>query len=457
MVNNMGIHPLPPVGGIAETLGVVWAMRHALAIVTSLVSSIAFGLGSAMAADCPGNPNALGVSRTIVVDPTEHHLLGSLNYKESLPLNDREVVLTFDDGPLPPYSTHVLDVLAAECVKATYFLVGRMARGYPNLVKRIYAEGHTIANHSQSHPFTFHKMSVEAASKEIEDGLTSIRTALGDPNGVSSFFRIPGLLRQDSVERHLTSKGYQTWSVDITGDDWLHVPAAEVVRRTISRLEARGKGIVLLHDIQPATSGGIVELIRELKAHRFKIVHVVAATPERPKTETVASQWLGRPERPSFWPQVSVASLQLPDPVLSAPNPGNFGIADLTGNDKQYRDKPLPPIVLMPHGVSWVALSPSATLPAPAAENFNYVRVWQPRMAAPAHADKSKAAARSKVAARSTPATTSSTSSGLPKNTAQPKSSSQGAPNQPPRPPQQRPSTGHQLPGGLRPSGTVPL
>src|SRR5712672_2873329 len=100
-------------------------MRHALAICTSLVAGMAFGLtlglGFAMAADCPGNPNALGVSRTIVVDPTEHHLLGSLNYKESLPLNDREVVLTFDDGPLRPYSTHVLVVLAAECVKATYF------------------------------------------------------------------------------------------------------------------------------------------------------------------------------------------------------------------------------------------------------------------------------------------------------------------------------------------------
>jgi hypothetical protein len=333
-------------------------------------------------------------------------------------------------------------------VKATYFLVGRMARGYPNLVKRIYAEGHTIANHSQSHPFTFHKMSVEAASKEIEDGFTSIRTALGDPNGVSNFFRIPGLLRQDSVERHLTSKGYQTWSVDIVADDWLHVPASEVVRRTISRLEARGKGIVLLHDIQPATSGAIVELMRELKARRFKIVHVVEATPERPKTETVASQWLGRPERPSFWPQVSVASLVLPDPVLSAPNPGNFGIADPTGSDKQYRDKPLPPIVLMPHGVSWVERSPFANLPAPAAENFRYVRVWQPRTTASAQP------AKSKVAARSTAATTSSTSSGLPKNTGQSKT---GVPNQPPRPPQQRPTTGHQLPAGPRPSGTVPL
>jgi peptidoglycan/xylan/chitin deacetylase (PgdA/CDA1 family) len=423
-------------------------MRRALTIGISLSVGIASGLASAMADNCPGNPTALGVSRTIVVDPTEHPLLGVINYKESLPLNDREVVLTFDDGPLPPYTTHVLDVLAAECVKATFFLVGRMARGYPNLVKRIYADGHTIANHSQNHPFTFHKMTVDAASKEIEDGFTSIRTALGDSNGVSNFFRVPGLLRQESVERHLASKGYQTWSVDIVGDDWLHIPASEVVRRTISRLEARGKGIVLLHDIQPATSGGIVEFMRELKARHFKIVHVVEATPNRPKTETLASQWIGRPERPSFWPQVTVVSLQFPDPVLDAPSPGNFGIADPTGSDNHYRDKPLPPIVLLPKSARWVALSPSVTLPAPAAENFRFVRVWQPKKTVPAPLAKSRVALR-----KDGPSTTSVS----PKNTAQPKSSHQAAPGPAPRAPQQRPPVGHQLPGGLRPSGTIPL
>src|SRR5580692_8353700 len=90
-----------------------------------LAASMA-GIGAAQAAECPGNPNALGVSRTIAVDPTEHPRLGTLQYDESLPLNDHEVVLTFDDGPLQPYTNRVLDTLAAECVKATFFLVGRM-------------------------------------------------------------------------------------------------------------------------------------------------------------------------------------------------------------------------------------------------------------------------------------------------------------------------------------------
>src|SRR6516225_3506971 len=151
-------------------------VRMRLTIAVMLVLAFLGGTGRAQAADCPGHPNAMGVSRTIVLNPAEHPLLGTLQYKESLPLNDHEVVLTFDDGPLPPYTSRVLDTLAAECVKATFFLVGRMALGYPQLVRREYNEGHTIAGHSQNHPFTFAKMSVEAAAKEIEDGFGSLRT-----------------------------------------------------------------------------------------------------------------------------------------------------------------------------------------------------------------------------------------------------------------------------------------
>src|SRR5215813_4307561 len=123
-------------------------MRNVLAALCGL---IVFGPVLASAAECPGNPDALGTSRTIVVDPAEHPRLGSMQYRESLPLEDHEVVLTFDDGPLPPRSTRVLEILASECVKATYFLVGRMARSFPDMVRRIKAEGHTIGTHSESH------------------------------------------------------------------------------------------------------------------------------------------------------------------------------------------------------------------------------------------------------------------------------------------------------------------
>src|SRR5581483_8600792 len=271
-----------------------------------LLASLALA-GAADAAECP--PDAMGVSRTIVVDPTEHARLGSMQYSESLPLKDKEVVLTFDDGPLPPYTNRILDTLASECVKATFFMVGRMVRGYPNIVRRVYAEGHTIANHSMNHPFNFHRISVDQAAKEIEGGYQSLVSVLGDPKAVSPFFRIPGLLRQDSVETYLTAHDMMTWSVDFMADDWTHISAHEIVRRAVHRIETKGKGILLLHDIQPATALGLPDLLRELKAKGFKIVHVVPATAERPKTVTEPAQWAVRGTRPSIWGRNVVVGL----------------------------------------------------------------------------------------------------------------------------------------------------
>jgi peptidoglycan/xylan/chitin deacetylase (PgdA/CDA1 family) len=86
---------------------------------------------------CPGNPDALGTSRVLTINPGEFTLLGTMQYKQTLPLKDHEVVITFDDGPLPPYTNIILDALASQCVKATYFLVGQMAHAYPSVVRRM--------------------------------------------------------------------------------------------------------------------------------------------------------------------------------------------------------------------------------------------------------------------------------------------------------------------------------
>src|SRR5262245_10728665 len=267
-------------------------MRSAVVSCCLLAASIV--VVPASASECPGNPGALGTSRTLVIDPSEHNLLGGLQYRESLPLNDKEVVITFDDGPLPPYSTRILDLLAEECVKATYFLVGRMARAYPRIVQRIHAEGHTLANHSQNHPLKFHRMSVEDAAREIEDGFESIAAAVGDPAKVAPFFRFPGLLRQDSVEYYLRARRIMAWSVDFMADDWTRINSREIAKRALERLEAKGKGILLLHDIHPATALALPELLHELKTRGYRIVHVVPATTERPRTATTPEQWVVR-------------------------------------------------------------------------------------------------------------------------------------------------------------------
>jgi peptidoglycan/xylan/chitin deacetylase (PgdA/CDA1 family) len=110
-------------------LRVLWALATLLVIMT----------GPTSAAECLGKPDALGTSRTLMVDPIEHVRIGTMQYPETLPLADHEVVLTFDDGPLPPYTSRVLDILASECVKATFFLVGQMAKAHPGTVRQIHA------------------------------------------------------------------------------------------------------------------------------------------------------------------------------------------------------------------------------------------------------------------------------------------------------------------------------
>src|SRR5262249_16164687 len=238
-------------------------------------------------------PDALGVSRTLVVDPNEHPRVGSMQYPETLPLDDHEIVLTFDDGPLPRYTNRVLETLASECVKATFFMVGQMARAYPWMVRRVYDEGHTVANHTQNHPIP--KMSATQPAPDIEAGFASLRDAIGDPQGVSPFFRIPGLLRQKSVEQYLAAHGDMTWSADFVADGSTRIKDSEVARRAISRIEARSKGILLLHDIHLRTVLALPEILNELKSRGYKIVHVVPAAADRPKTATSAQQWVARP------------------------------------------------------------------------------------------------------------------------------------------------------------------
>jgi peptidoglycan/xylan/chitin deacetylase (PgdA/CDA1 family) len=270
---------------------------------------------AARAADCPGHPGAIGTSRTIYVDPAEHPRIGGMQYSETLPLRDHEVVLTFDDGPLPPKTTHVLDILASECVKATFFIVGRMAHDFPAVLRREYAEGHSIGTHSQNHPLDFERAPIEKVAAEVDEGIASVTTALGDPKDVAPFFRNPGLERQDIVDDYLNGRGLMVWSADFPADDWKHIKAAEIYRRAITRIEAKHKGILLLHDIQPQTVLALPMILNELKRRGYHIVHVAPASAEEPKTATERSEWLIAGRKPSWTPEV--VSVE-PEPVVPA-------------------------------------------------------------------------------------------------------------------------------------------
>jgi peptidoglycan/xylan/chitin deacetylase (PgdA/CDA1 family) len=378
-------------------------MRGVVAFCGLLACAVA--AAPAVAGECPGNPDALGTSRTIVVDPSEHNRVGGFQYAESLPLADKELVLTFDDGPLPPYSDRVLDILAHECVKATFFMIGRMAQSYPRTVRRVYAEGHSLASHSQNHLYNFHTMSVLDAAWEIESGFASIAEALGDPAKVSPFFRFPGLHRQELIENYLASKGRMSWSVDFMGDDWMRINAREIVRRVLTRLETHGKGILLLHDIKPATAVGLPILFHELKVRGYRIVHVAAATPDQPKTPTTAAEWqVAHPpsarelasREPSMWPRAAPYRVDEPEITVRAPSLRSFGAREsdvrvpiaLVATPDSVRNSQ--ETVPWPDGVTTAALRGAEILPIPAAGTFRYHSLSRARAKREKH-DKAQA------------------------------------------------------------------
>ena len=274
-------------------------LRFAAALIfTALLSS-----APALAEECPGNPDAIGTARTIEVDPFKLKRIGLMDYAETVPLERGEVILTFDDGPYPPMTISVLDTLKAECVKATFFLIGRNVRRDPELVRREVREGHTIANHSQNHYVRFKHLSYARGLYEIEETERTITAALNGEGKLAPFFRFPGLSRNENFERYLEGRGIIAMSADFMAGDWIRrLKPEQVLERALTRLEAKGSGILLLHDVHPRSALMLPQLLRELKARGYRIVHMVPAADLTPPATPVA-------EQPSFLPGRRVAKV----------------------------------------------------------------------------------------------------------------------------------------------------
>ena len=378
---------------------------------SALAASLAYILAATAAwAECPGNPDALGVARTIAIDPAEHSRLGTMQYVETLPLQDKEVVLTFDDGPLPPYSRRILDILAAECIKATFFIVGQMAREYPDLVRRAYDEGHTIATHSQNHPMHFDRLPVTRIAEEIDGGIASTAAALGNGRAVAPFFRVPGLRTSPATERYLASHGLILWSADFPADDWRHISARQVMQRALDRLAHYGKGILLLHDIQPATALALPDLLKALKVRGYRIVHVVPAGPDQPKTDTTPEQWTQHAPGKSTLSRAIEAEVT---PQLPVPSPQSFGWPDLFGAKELVATRQVRLRLTRRSGYQTVSIveahwprrvhlppiSPDA-LPAPSLQSFGVPHPFGPNIMLPSEVAFKPTAALSAVGVR---------------------------------------------------------
>ena len=240
---------------------------------------IALAPAVAVAESCPGNPQALGTAREMQVDVKGAPRIGRKQFPSTLPLHDKELVLTFDDGPWPGTTSRVLDALKSECVHATFFLLGRNVSAHPELARRALAEGHSMGHHSYSHPLLNH-MSLARAESDIDRGISADEFALYGARRTqptTPFFRFPGFASNTALLGRMNERGLVVFGADVWASDWVTMTSGSELHLILSRIEQVGRGIVLFHDTKAQTAQMLPAFLRELKKRGYRIVHVVPA------------------------------------------------------------------------------------------------------------------------------------------------------------------------------------
>lgn len=260
---------------------------------SSLRAAIAAGFALAILpahahAGCPASATAPGVSRIVEIDTSGGPMFGALTAqaREESFLAPKEVVLTFDDGPLPRITRSILDTLDRFCTKATFFPVGRMAAAYPALTREIAERGHTIGSHTWSHP-NLARLRPERAHAQIEAGFAAVALAAGQP--IAPFFRFPGLNDSSGLLDHLQRRGIAAFTVDVVSNDSYIADPGRLIDRTLQQAHARNGGILLFHDIKVVTARALPTILRELRADGFSIVHLRPKAPYIPDESDIAA------------------------------------------------------------------------------------------------------------------------------------------------------------------------
>ena len=229
------------------------------------------------------NPNALGVERVVQIDTTGGPGFGFEHFKAYDFLRDKEVVLTFDDGPWPGNTPAVLKALADQCTKALFFPIGKHAGWHPEILKQVAAAGHTIGSHTWSHK-DLSKLTEQEGKDEIEKGIAAVSIALGN-QPVAPFFRFPALRHPPELLKYAGDRNLGVFSTDMDSFDFKLRKPEQVISSVMKKLEKHGKGIILMHDFQQATAHAAPELLKQLKEGGYKVVQVVGKTPAEPIKE----------------------------------------------------------------------------------------------------------------------------------------------------------------------------
>lgn len=229
--------------------------------------------GSLFSPDCVNRTDLLGVSRVVEIDTTSGPRFGDQYSKDEVKfLQPGEVVLTFDDGPMRRYTLPILDALDEQCVRATFFSVGRMAISDPATLQETARRGHTIGIHTWSHK-KLSALGADAMKREVELGASAVAGALGTP--IAPFFRFPYLGHSKSSLAYIQSRGMGIFGIHVDSADFRTKSPGVVLRNVMSQLDREKKGIILFHDIQPSTAGALASLLAELKTRGYKVVHMV--------------------------------------------------------------------------------------------------------------------------------------------------------------------------------------
>ena len=224
------------------------------------------------------NPDALGVSRMVEIDTTGGPGFGFEHFKQLDFLTDKEVVLTFDDGPWPVNTPAVLKALADQCTKAVFFSIGKHAGYHPEILRQVAAAGQTIGTHTWSHAnLNNKKMSEQQAKDEIEKGFSAVKLALG--TAPAPFFRFPELQHGPAAVAYLQSRNVAMFSCDVDSNDFKSSSPDQVIQNVMTKLDKQGKGVILMHDLQKHTAAALPTLLRRLKAGGYKIVQMKAKEP----------------------------------------------------------------------------------------------------------------------------------------------------------------------------------
>jgi peptidoglycan-N-acetylglucosamine deacetylase len=265
---------------------------------------------------------ATNIIRSIPMNFDVPKKFAARSVKDAVPSNGEKVIaLTFDDGPWPNTTDSILATLKKENIKATFFVVGQPLQSFPELGKKILADGHVIANHTLHH--WYHRMTPIVAQKEIDDTLKIIKQVL---NVETEYFRPPGGVMTNGLVAYAESKKQSVvmWSVD-SRDSNARRPSAEAITKNVVDGATPG-GIVLMHDgggSHENTAKALPQIIAKLRAKGYKFATVpelfaLASAPASAKTASITPA-ITTPVIPAA-PPVTDSTMPL---IQTAPTPGS--------------------------------------------------------------------------------------------------------------------------------------